>query len=118
MAKIDDLVNLVLQIEGVINYILVREDGHTLSHDFENIETLPSIITFSGLNSEVLKPIMGLTYFKYLSYTRENNEKLLIFPLGKYFIGILQDAEAYTPDIVDTMEKIIESITQKRQRND
>ena len=118
MAKINDLVSLVVQIQGVMNYILVREDGHTLSHNFENFEALPSIITFSGLNSEVLKPIMGLTYFKYMSYIRENNEKLLIFPLGKYFLGILQDPEAYTPDIVDTIEKIIESITQKRQRDE
>ncbi len=118
MAKINDLVNLVSQVEGVVNYILVREDGHTLSNNFENFEALPSIITFSGLNSEILKPTMGLTHFKYLSYTLENNEKLLIFPLGKYFLGILQHAEAYTPDIVDTMEKIIESITQKRQRDE
>lgn len=115
MAKINDLVNQILQIEGVMNYILVRDDGHTLSHDFvEHIEKLPSIITFSGLNSEALKPIMGLSYFKYLSYTQKNNEKLLVFPMGKYFLGIWQSADAYTTDIVEEVEKVIDSLTRKK----
>ncbi len=117
MAKINDLVKLILQIDGVMNYIFVRDDGHTLSHNFEDVKALASIITFSGLNCEVIKPIMGLTHFKYLSYARDNNENLLIFPLGKYFLGISQHSEAYTPDIVKKVEGIIETITPKRQRN-
>ncbi len=114
MAKISDLVNLILKIEGVANYILVRDDGHTLSHNFPDIGALPSIITFNGLNSEALKPIMGLSYFKYMSYNRDNNENLLIFPLGKYFIGISQQAEAYTLDIVEEIDKVIQTISQKK----
>ncbi len=117
MAKINDLVNLILQIQGVMNYIFVREDGHTMSHNFEDIGTLPSIITFSGLNCEIIKPAMGVSSLKYLSYSRANNEKLLIFPLGKYFLGISQQPEGYTPDIVAQIEGIIDSITSKKQRN-
>lgn len=116
MAKINELVDLVLKIDGVTNYILVRDDGRTLSHNVENHEALSSIITFNGLNCEVIKPILGLTYFRYLSYTRENNEKLLIFPLGKYFLGISQHAEAYTPDIVEGVEKIVEALVRKAKK--
>ncbi len=114
MAKINELVNLILKIDGVTNYILVRDDGHTLSHNFNNLEALPSIVTFNGLNCEALKPLMGLTYFKYLSYTRKNDEKLLIFPLGKYFLGILQQPEAYTPDIVDKVGIVLDAISRKK----
>ncbi len=113
MAKISDLVDLILKIEGIEHYILVRDDGHTLSHNFPETGTLPSIITFNGLNSEALKPIMGLSYFKYMSYTRDNNENLLIFPLGKYFIGISQQSEAYTLDIVEKIEAAFETISSK-----
>ena len=114
MAKINDLVNQILELEGISNYILVRDDGHTLSQNFKDLDALPSIITFSGLNCEALKPLMGLSHFKYLSYTWGNNDKLLIFPLGKYFLGISHPAETYTPDIVDSIEQIIESISRKK----
>lgn len=116
MAKISDLVNLILQIDGVMNYIFVREDGYTLAHNFENKDELTAMITFSGLNCEAMKPIMGLTHFKYMGYTLENNEKLLIFPLGRYLLGIYQHAEAYTPDIVENIERLIEAVTPKKQQ--
>ncbi len=116
MAKVSDLVNLILQIEGVVNYIFVREDGYTLAHNFENKDELIEMITFSGLNCEAVKPIMGVTHFKYMSYTRENNENLLIFPLGRYLLGISQHAEAYTPDIVDGIQRLIEAVTPKNQQ--
>ncbi len=113
MAKINDLVTQILDVEGIANYILVRDDGHTLSQNFEDFPALPSIITFNGLNCEALKPLMGLSHFKYLSYAWGDNNTLLIFPLGKYFLGISHQAEAYTPDIVDSIEQIIESLSRK-----
>lgn len=111
MAKINDLVTRILEVEGIKNYILVRDDGHTLSQNFQDIPALPSIVTFNGLNCEAFKPLMGLTHFRYLSYTWGNNNTLVIFPLGKYFLGISHQAETYTPDIVESIQQIIESIT-------
>lgn len=113
MANINDFVNFILQIKGIVNYILVRKDGYILTHNCENPNSLSSVITFSGLSSElVIKPMIGLTFFKYLIYSRKNNEKLLIFPLEKYFLGIVHHAEAYTPDIVEEVNRMIDRITQ------
>ncbi len=116
MAKINDLVNWILQINGVMNYIFVRKDGYTLSHNFKNKDEFTHMITFSGLNCEAVKPLLGLSHFKHMSYTLENNEKLLIFPLGKYLLGIYQNAEAYTPDIVENIERLIDTVTPKKQQ--
>lgn len=111
MAKLKSLVNWILQIDGVAAYILVRDDGHIISHNFEDSDTVASIITYTGLNGKAIKSTIGLMVFKMASYTRENDEKLLIFPLGKYFIGLLQQPDAYTPDITARIEKIILAIT-------
>lgn len=69
----------------------------------------------TGLNCRAIKSAIGVMYFKMAGYTRENDEKLLIFPLGKYFIGISQDSEAYTPDITARVEKILRVVTGKTQ---
>lgn len=113
-TKFNEFADLILQIPGISNYILVRKDGHIIVHDFKNPESLSTSIIYSGLSCEAIKPMMGLSYFKYLGYTLKNNEKLLVFPLGKYFLGIAHEADAYTPDIVDEVTRIIDSITPKK----
>ena len=115
MATTKDLVKWILRIEGVTAYILVRDDGHIISHNFEDGDTVASIVTYTGLNCRAIKSAIGVMYFKMAGYTRKNDEKLLIFPLGKYFIGISQDSEAYTPDITARVEKILRAVTGKTQ---
>lgn len=117
MADINDFANLILQINGILNYIIVRKDGHILSHNCKNPKILSPFIIFSGLSCDVvIKPAMGLTYFKYLIYTCNNNEKLLIFPMEKYFIGILHHMDAYTPDIVEEVTELLELMDQNESQ--
>jgi hypothetical protein len=117
MAKVNDFINMVLQIEGVMNYLLVNDDGHTMANNFEDPDTLAPIILFNGLNSKVIKPMMGLSYFKYLSCTLKNDEKFLIVPMGRYFLGISHNADAHTPDVVESLEKLVEQFSRKKVKN-
>lgn len=114
MSNIDKLIKLILQIKGVTHYIFVREDGYILSHNYGETDALSAMIVFSGLNCHAIKPVLGLGHFRYMSYTLENNEKLLIFPIGRYLLGISQDSESYTPDVVERMERLIEAVTPKK----
>ena len=114
MATIQDFTNRLMKIAGVNGYILVRHDGHIITHNVENPESLSSMIVFSGLSCEALKTVAGTTYFSYFMLTRETMEKFFIFPIDNFFLGIFQSADAYSPDLVNKITQFIQAVTKHR----
>lgn len=108
MATIQDFGKRILQISGIKQYIMVRNDGKVMIHNVESPESLAPVITFCGLNCDAIGSVAGLTYFKYMMLTRKNNEKLLIFPMETYFLGVIQTHDAYSPDIVEQVIRLIQ----------
>ncbi len=113
-VRFDDFAELVMGIDGVMNYTLVRNDGRVMKHNFIDPEPISSTVLFNGLSCDALKPVMGMTYFRHLICIKDNNEKLMVFPIGKYFLGILQGADAYTPDIVNEVTRIIDAVIRNK----
>jgi hypothetical protein len=113
-VRFDDFADLIMEIDGVMNYTLVRNDGRVMTHNFVEPEPISSTVLFNGLSCDALKPVMGLTNFRHLICIRDNNEELMVFPIGKYFLGILQGADAYTDDIVAEVSRIIDAVIQDR----
>ncbi|MFP4350442.1 MAG: hypothetical protein ACOC3W_03580 [Thermodesulfobacteriota bacterium] len=114
MANLETFAQRVLKIEGVEQFIFIRNDGHILIHNVENPQSLSALTAFTGLSGEALRTVIGTTYFKHLSFSRRSKENFLIFPLNNYFLGILQHAEAYTPDVVQRVNRLIQAITRSR----
>lgn len=90
------------KITGIKSYILVRQDGEIMTHNFEdeNPETISSILLFTALNCEKIKSGFGFRNLRYLSISKENNENLLIFPLEKYFLGVMQHPNVDSIDLI------------------
>lgn len=116
MASIQTFTKLISQIEGVKNYIFVRNDSRVIVHNTNNPDTLSSMIAFSGLSCDAVKSILGTTYFKYFILTRKTGEKLLVFPLENYFLGIIQDSQAYTPDVIQKIMRFITAVTRQKKQ--
>jgi len=116
MADIQTFANLISQIEGVKNYIFVRNDGRIIVHNTDNPETFSSMVTFAGLSSDAVKSILGTTYFKYFILTRKNGEKIIVFPMENYFLGILQDSNAYTPDVIQKTGRFVSAVTKQKKK--
>ncbi len=87
--------NRILQIEGVENFILMKEDGDIIAHNIntsqEDPESVSTVVLSTGLHSDNLKSIMGFTHFNCLKIVREKKENIFVFPLKNYFLGIFQD---------------------------
>lgn len=115
MASLQDFGKRILQISGVRHYILVRNDGKVMVHNLENTDVLAPMIVFGGLSCDAIGSVAGLTYLKYMMLTRKNNEKLLIFPMDAYFLGIIQNPDAYTQDIVDRITKLIQMVIKPKK---
>jgi hypothetical protein len=108
---IEDFGNRVAQIPGIKNYLLVRNDGKVIIHNIEKPESLASMVAFNGLNCEAIGSVLGLTYFKYIMITRKNSEKLIIFPMDTFFLGIIQNPDAYSNDVADNVIQLIQTVT-------
>ncbi len=115
MASLQDFGKRILQISGVSNYILVRNDGKVMVHNLEKADALAPLIVFAGLSCDAVGSVAGLTYLKYLMLARKNNEKLLIFPMDTYFLGIIHNPDAYTQDIVDHITRLIQMVAKPKK---
>jgi hypothetical protein len=116
MATIQDFAKRIMQIEGVKNMILVRNDGHILTHNIDNPIELSSTIVFCGLTGDALRSVVGFSCLNYFIISRESKEKLFVFPIESYFLGIYQYANAYSPDLVNSVSRIVQALTRKKQR--
>ncbi len=117
MAKTLQLfVQRLLQIEGVNQYILIKNDGDIISHNvkIDYSETLSSMIVFCCFSGDALKSDMGFSKFKYLILLRKSKEHLIVFPLKKFFLGILQHPDMSIPDLVDEVTQFIDGDNYKK----
>lgn len=114
MATIQEFSKRISDIEGVKSYILIRNDGHVVTHNVDDPETVSTMIVFSGLSSDEIRSVMGFSGLSYFILTRENKEKLLIFPIRTYFLGIFQQADAYGPDVIEKVQEFIHAITKQK----
>ena len=102
----------ILQITGVKNFILIKEDGQILAHNIDHInpEILSSITLLCGLSSEMIKSSFGFTHFRYAILSRSGNENILIFPLKNYFLGLLQNEDFKDPESENSSLNLAEDI--------
>ena len=76
----------ISKIDGVDQYILVNPKGNIASHDIKNPEKAANIVLLCGQNSFAI----GKAHFKYLVFSRENHKNFFIFPVGKYYLGVVK----------------------------
>lgn len=109
--------NRLSKIAGIKNYILVRQDGEIMTHNFEeeNPETISSILLFTTLNCEKIKAGFGFRNLKYLTVSKENNENLFIFPLDKYFLGIMQHPTVDSIDLLKELSAFVNAIVSTKE---
>jgi predicted regulator of Ras-like GTPase activity (Roadblock/LC7/MglB family) len=111
---IEDFGNRVAQVPGIKNYLLVRNDGKVIIHNIEKPESLASMVAFNGLNCEAISSMVGLTNLKYMMVTSKSNERLFIFPIDTSFLGIIQDPDAYSNDVVDNVIQLIQTVAKPK----
>lgn len=77
----------ILKIPGVDQYILVDRDAKILSRKIAEPEKMAKIVAFCGLKSSAV----GKANFRYLAVSRETRDHFFIFPVGKYYLGVIKE---------------------------
>ncbi|WDP92977.1 MAG: roadblock/LC7 domain-containing protein [Desulfobacter sp.] len=86
--RMAEVLSNVKRINGVDGYILLDGKGNILAHndDMKAPEKLSRMVYFCGRKLSVI----GKKYFKYASFSRQNNRNVLIFPVGNYYLGVIK----------------------------
>jgi len=109
MASASDFAKLK-DINGVFQYILVRNDGHVVTHNTKDAVAFSSTIVMSGRNCKQLESVLDSGQYIYLCVERENGHNLLVFSLGNYFLGIIEEADSDTQTTVDLIIDYLKTI--------
>jgi len=110
MASAKDF-NRLAQIDGVAHYILVRGDGQVISQNMDDAEILGSIIAAGGTQCDALAADMGGNRYIHLCIERESGNDLLVFSLGRYYLGILKQAESPRKEIIDKVIYFLQNLS-------
>lgn len=110
MASAKDFARLE-QINGVASYILVRGDGQIVSQNMDNAASIAPIVAIGGTQCDTLATDMGGNRFIHLCIERESGNDLLVFSLGRYYLGILKHAESERQQTIDNVIYFIQNLS-------
>ncbi len=76
----------ILNVPGVDQYILVDRTGKIFAHAMPEPKKMAEIVSVCGFQSHAI----GKDNFRYVVFSRENQENFFIFPVGKYYLGVIK----------------------------
>lgn len=97
MATLEDFAK-VKDVVGVAEYVLVRQDGQLMVHDAKDYDALSRVVMLCGSNCDAIKAGIP-SRFHYFLFSRECGEHLLVFPVGGYYLGVVQSADVESAQV-------------------
>ena len=94
----------ISQIKGVDQYIIVDHTGKSAGHDISDPHKASEMVFSCGKTIQII----GKNRFRYALFSRKNNKSILIFPVGTYFLGVVQKRGADPQILLNLILKFIE----------
>ncbi len=111
MATAKDFVGRVNKIVGVAGCLLVRDDGLLISQTLEDVENYSALLQMgSGLAHDIMINV-GFSHCHYISFNRANNQTFYIFPIDKYLLGVIQQADCSVSDMLEGVAYLIGKVS-------
>ncbi|MBU0682190.1 MAG: hypothetical protein KKD73_12295 [Proteobacteria bacterium] len=104
-AKVKDVI-------GVSEYVLVRQDGHIMIHDAKDHEALGQLAVLCGNNCDAIKADIP-SRFQYFLFSRECGKHLMVFPVGGYYLGVVQASAVASSHVAETVSAFIRKLVRK-----
>jgi hypothetical protein len=110
MASANDFARLE-QVNGLAHYIMVQGDGQVISQNMENAVSFAPLISSGGTQWDALVKDMGGNRYLHLSIERESGNDLLVFSLGRYYLGIFKHAESERQKPIDNLIYFLQNLS-------
>lgn len=106
--------NKISVIKGVKHFVLARNDGQVVTHNLTEPDNLSSMTTLCGMYATQIKEALGFSTFEHMVLFRANEEHVLLFPLDRYFLGIVHHSGADQPELVERVTRFLQTLLFKR----
>jgi len=117
MATAVDFVERVNQIDGVAGCLLVNSDGTLLGKTLDNPEVYSTLLQVtSGLSGEIMSNV-GFSYCRYISFNRFNMQNFYVFPIDKFLLGVVQQADCSVSAMLERVYQLIGKVSTSEAGN-
>jgi hypothetical protein len=111
MATAKEFVARITEIDGVSGCVLVREDGEIIGRSLDDPDLYASLMILGGTSARGIMDKVGFSYCRYLSFNREGKQHFHLFPIDKFYLGVVQTPECYVPDMLQAVLRLIGRVT-------
>lgn len=108
MATINSLKEIT-KVAGVRQYMLLGPTGKIIAHNMEGHILISSMIISCLTICKTIKKIQ----FRYLIFTQKDNRDLFLFPVGKYYLGIIKKSEYKAAQLPKNIYKFIMALNKR-----
>ena len=107
MASAIDFVERIHQIDGVAGCLLVKSDGALLGKTVDDADVFSTLLQVtSALSTEIMSNV-GLSYCRYVCFSRLNMQNFYVFPIDKYLLGVVQQADCSISVMLERIYQLI-----------
>ena len=111
MATIEDFMQ-ISKVIGVDQYIFIDHKGNIIAHDIKHPERAAIMVFSCGQNSYGI----GKTRLNYVLFPRENKKNFFIFPIGKYYLGVVKEQSINNLDLTTNIANFLNGLLKKRHQ--
>ncbi len=98
-------------IEGVAQFILVRNDGYVVSENFDDAVSLSSTIVTSGKYCDSFSENLSGRRYIHLCIERSSGGNILVFSLGRYYLGIIKHPDIDPQVLADSILAFLKGLS-------
>ncbi|MCF6246354.1 MAG: roadblock/LC7 domain-containing protein [Desulfobacula sp.] len=109
-----DIKNLkkIETLEGVEQYIVTDHDGSIIAKKANTPDTMARIVCLCGKSFHAI----GKSNFKHAVFSRKNKKNLFVFPVGKYYLGVIKQKEIENFIMIDAIVNFLTEIMKKDRK--
>ena len=98
-------------IDGVSQYILVRDDGYVVSNNHDDAVALSSAIVTSGKYCDSLAEDLAERKYIYCCVERNSGNDVLVFSLGRYYLAIIKHTDIGPEQLAEAIIAFLKALS-------
>jgi len=114
MVTVQEYTKMLLEVEGVSSYLLMRGDGRVLSHNVADPDGLSSLLAITGMGIKKIQKDLGFHHFDHLLIRRDSKENLVLLRIGNTLLGVLQKPNSACSELLEGLARIQELASTKK----
>jgi hypothetical protein len=114
MVTVKDYTELLMAVDEVENYLLMRVDGQILAHNVADPDGLSSLLAITNLSIKKIQKSLGFHHFNHLFLKRDNQENLILLKIGSSVLGVIQKPNTACSELLSKLSQIQEQLSTKK----